>query len=248
MASDAVKDALRGHRAERQLGKIAALEVFRDRVVKRPEGAALELDMRRLAELLNRVVNVASRKRFTIHKLNDQGGRLLVRDRQRLVCFDTLPHIVPMGENTTHGVSNHALDVAQDVDSVAASQLDVRREAEIFANHHAVADADGGGKGFVVSVAKAKHDLTIRAIHALASEGKAAEVALTATGERMFLLNDCQADDFKSLANESHKRGVADGLKRFRSFWSFDAHESFEVHLVFCDDKRHIFVFRVWFG
>jgi hypothetical protein len=141
-----------------------------------------------------------------------------------------------VSKHTTHSVSNYALDVAKDVDGMAASQLDVRREAKIFTNHHAVSDADSSGERFIVSVSQTEDNLTIRAIHAFASESKAAEVALTVTGERMFLLNDCQADDFKSFTNERDKRGVTDRLERVRCLWGFHTHESFEVYFVFCDD------------
>jgi hypothetical protein len=141
-----------------------------------------------------------------------------------------------VSKHTTHSVSNYALDVAKDVDGMAASQLDVGREAKVFTNHHSVSDADCSGERFIVSVSQTEDNLTIRAIHAFASESKAAEVALTTASKRMFFLNDSKTDNLKSFTNERDKRGVTDRLERVRCVWSFHAQKSFEVYFVFCDD------------
>ena len=63
MTREPVKDRLRGHRALWQLGKVATLEMLGHAVVERPERAAFEFLMARVAELLNRLVDGTRRKR-----------------------------------------------------------------------------------------------------------------------------------------------------------------------------------------
>lgn len=241
----AVKDRLHGHRAERQLGKIATLEVFRDRVVESPQGTPLELRMARIAELLNGRVNVAAGECLGIYQVDEQVSGTIPRDFGLLVSVDALAHIVPMRNHATNGIRKNARKIVQDVRCMTTSKLDVRRETEILTDHHAIANADRSGEGLVVRVAKTKHDLPLRIVHGITLEGKAAEVAKTTARKRVFLFLNFQTRAIDCLASEVDEREVRNRHERIRGFWSFNADELIGVDLVFCDDECHL-VFVFW--
>lgn len=242
MARETVEDALRSHRAERQLAKITALEILGDGVVKRPKRAALELVMARVAEFQDAVVNVAGRESLRIHKVDEQIGSLLVGNFDLLVSLNPIAHIIPMADNAAHGISKHAGEIRHDVDSVAASELDIRRKAQIFADQHTIANAHGSGHRLVAAIAEAQHDLAVSAVDLLTLKGEAAEVAETIASERVLLGDDIQTSATDSLASQFDKAGVRNRGERISGIRRADVLKLTEFDFILCNDKAHFIV------
>ena len=239
MPRDAVENALRRHGAEGKLGQIATLEVFGDRVVKRPQRATLELFVPRVAEFLNRAVNVAGRESLGIHKVDQEIRRTVATNFRFLVKLNPLFHVVPVRNNAGNSIRQHAGEIGHDVRGVATSKLHIRREAKIFADQHPIANADRGGEALVVSVAQTKNDLTIHAVDAHALEGEPAEVALPAASKRMFFKTHAQTSPTDSVPREGNKVEVGNRGERIGAVRSRDGRELIGGNLVFCDDEGH---------
>ena len=120
----------------------------------------------------------------------DEASRFILHKFDGLVVFDAVRHISKVRNTAAHSFRKHPRNVAQDVHRVLASKLHVRREAKVFTNQHAVADADASGKAFVVRVAQAKHKFTVRGVDIFPDDGKAAEVTLAHAGKRVFFFLD----------------------------------------------------------
>ena len=190
---DLVEDRLHRHGALGQLGKVTALEMLSDPVVKCPEGTALELVVARVAELLHRLVNVTGGKRLGIYKINNHVGATVRLHLGVLVSVDALAHVCPVGDNARDRVRQDHWKVAQDVRRVTTSKLHIRREAKVFADQHLIADADGSREGLIVCVTKPDHQTAIFSFHIFALDGKASEVTKTTTTKRVFLLLNRQS-------------------------------------------------------
>ncbi len=237
MIGNAVENALRLHRAEWQLAKITAFEVFRDAIVKSPKGAALEFFMAWIAELLHRAVDIAGGECFAVHKIDEEIRRTVAADFCLLVKLNSLAHVIPVRNHSGDSIRQHAGEIRHDIRGVAASQLDIRREAKIFTDQHAIANAHAGGEALVVRVAQAKDNLTIRAIDIGALEGEAAKVTLAATGEGMLFHADFQTRTAHSFTGKLHKREVRDGGEGLSFIGSLHAHELLGIHFIFGDDQ-----------
>jgi len=111
MPSNTVEDTLRGHRAERQLGKVASLEIFSNRIVKRPQAPALEFIMARVAEFLHGIVNFTSRESLRVHKVNQKIGGTVAGDLSLLVAFNPIPHVIPMRQLGKRDIIDQIRDV-----------------------------------------------------------------------------------------------------------------------------------------
>ena len=220
VSRDFVEERLSGHRALRQLGKVATFQMFGHSVVKSPESATLEFLMARIAELLNRLVNRASGEGTHLRKIHHQIGGTFLAEFGTFVSVDTLAHVSPVGNDPTDSRGKNRVQVPKDVDGVATSELHIRREAKVFANHHLVADANRSRKGFVVRVTQTKHQLAIIAIDALPLQGEAAEVAQASTGKRVFFVLDLKSCAAKGITGAISEEGVRDwsvGVRRLRS-------------------------------
>jgi len=239
MSRDAVKNALRGHRAERQLAKVATFEIFRDGIVKGPEGATLEFFVTRIAEFLNGTVNVASGESLGVHKVDEKISGTITGNFRLLVKGDTVFHVIPMRNHAGDSIRQHAGKIRDDVGSMAAGELHIRREAKIFTDQHAIADAHAGGEALVVSIAQTENDFAIRASNVKTLEGKAAEVTLATTGKRMLFKTDFKTSAGDGIAGEIHKLGVWNRSERIGALRSLHADELFRGNLVLCDDEGH---------
>ena len=237
MIGNAVENALRGHRAERQLREVAAFEIFRDAIVKRPKGAALELFMAWIAELLNRTVNVAGGECLAVHKVDEEIRRTVAADFRLLVKLNPFAHIIPVRNYAGDSIRQDTGKVRHDVRGVAASQLDIGREAKIFTDKHAIANAHAGGECFIMRITQAKHNLAIRAIDIGTLEGEAAKVTLATTGKGMFFYADFQTCASNSFAGKLNKREVRDGGEGLGFIGSLHAHELLGIDFVFGDDE-----------
>ena len=110
--------------------------------------------MARIAEFLHGVVDFTRRECFGIHKVDQKISGAVTGDFGLLVAFNPIAHVIPMRDDTPNSIGKDTGKVRHDVRGVTTSQLDIRREAKVFANHHAIANANRSGKGFVVSVPK----------------------------------------------------------------------------------------------
>ena len=98
-----------------------------------------------------------------------------------------------MREQAPDALRQNARDIANDVDSVAASQLYVRRETKILANDHAVPDAHRSRKGLVVRVTQSQDELARIAVDVGASDLESAEVPLTETAQSVLFFRHAVA-------------------------------------------------------
>ena len=220
VSRDFVEERLSGHRALRQLGKVATFQMLGHSVVESPESATLEFLMARIAELLNRLVNRASGERSHLRKIHHQIGGAFLAEFGAFVSVDALAHVGPVGNHATNSRRKNRVQVPKDVDRVTASELHIRREAKVFANHHLVADANGSGERFVMRVTQPKNQLAVIAIDALPFQGEAAEVAQASTRKCVFFLRDLKTRTTKSITGAISEEGVRDwsvGVGRLRS-------------------------------
>ena len=203
-----VEDRLHRHRALRQLGQVAALEVLGDGVVESPERAALELVMARLAELLHGFVDVPCGESLRIDKLDKKVRGAF--NLSVLVSVDPLAHVNPVGGHAGNGRRKNPWKVFPNVDRVTASQLHIRREAKILADHHLIADCNRSRERAVMRVTQTKNNLAIIPLDVITPERETAKVAVATTRKRVFLFHDLQTSAVQSLAGKLHKGVVRD--------------------------------------
>ena len=231
---DLVEDRLHRHGALGQLGKVATLEMLGDPVLKCPEGPALELVVTRVAELLHCLVDIASRKRFRVHKVNHHVGATVTLNLGVLVGLDALAHVCPVGDNARDRVRQDHRKVAQDVRRVPTSKLHIRREAKVFANHHLVADAYGSREGLIVCVTKPDHQTAIFSFHIFALDGKASEVTKTTATKCVFLLLNRQTCAIKCLVRLINEECVRDWSVCISCGRCFNFSKLGDIDFVFC--------------
>ena len=102
VSRDLVEDRLRGHGALGQLGKVATFQMLGNPVVKSPERTALEFFVARVAKLLHRLVNGASRESTHLREVNDQVGSAFLGKLRLLVGGDALAHVEPVRGDATN--------------------------------------------------------------------------------------------------------------------------------------------------
>ena len=132
-----------------------------------------------------------------------------------------------MREKATNALRQNARNVANDVDGVAASQLYVRREAEILANDHAVPDAHRSRKRLVVRVTQSQDELARIAVDVGTSDLESAEVPLTETAQSVLFFGDAVASAIQSGKRFFHKKRMANWGEAVRTFWGADVCEFF---------------------
>lgn len=234
VSRDLVEDRLRGHGALGQLGKVATFQVFGDPVVKSPERAALEFFVTRVAKLLHRLVNGASRKRTHLRKVNNQVGSAFLGKLRLLVGGDSLAHVEPVRGNSTNRRRQNRVQVPKDVHGMTTSELHIRREAKIVANQHLVADANGSRKGLVVCVPKTKHKLTVITLKVISCEREPAKVTLTASGDCVFFFSNHKASLTNCVTGAISEKGVRDWSVCVRRIWCWNFFQLLGRDLVFC--------------
>ena len=238
MTRELVENRLHGHRALRELGEIPTLEMLGDPVVESPKRTALELVMARSLKLLDRLVNVTRWKRLGIYEVNDHISRVCFCDLDALVSVDPLAHVGPVRNNARNCGGQHARQVCHDVLSVTASELHIRREAKILANHHLVADTHGSRKGLVMRVTQTKDKATIICLDVVTLQGEPAKVTKAATRKRVFFLLDLKTSAFKCRVCLIDKRKVWDwsvGIRAIgRSFHTSVIQDQTRIRVSLC--------------
>jgi hypothetical protein len=127
---------------------------------------------------------------------------------------------------------------------VAASKLFFRREAKVFANHHAVADTNGSRKRLVVGIANTANDLATITRKGSVRQGESAEVAQTVLGDNVVLFHDLETSIVQSFASVFHQNVVRERLEGL-SFWRSDnVQELFSGNVVFSDNDHMFFLVR----
>ena len=101
MVGELVKNGLHPHSTVCKLSEIATLEILSDGVVEGPERTAFEFLVARVAELLDGLVDVASRESLGIDQVNNHSGG--ITDLGLLVSVNALTHILPVGSDTGNG-------------------------------------------------------------------------------------------------------------------------------------------------
>ena len=161
-----------------------------------------------------------------------------------LISGDAGFHVIPCLDKAGDGANDHAAKVAHDVFGMATGQLFLRREAEIFANHHTVSNADRSRERLVVRIANTANNLATITRKRSVTKGESAEVAQAFFGDNMVFLDDFKAsvnESFASILDEQVVRERLEGVSLRRSG---DVQEFSSSNVVFSDND-HMFFFRL---
>jgi hypothetical protein len=225
-----IEQPVKGFGAFRQLGEVAVLQRFGERVEQAPDVALLEGVVPRFAPFVKHGRDQSIGANADISGPDDEVMGFDVGDGRLFVGGDAFVLIVPFGKQKADGTADQLRQVADNETGVFASEFDLTTEGEIVANEHTGPGDDARGECFVVAVSQTEHPAIVIA-GGLGVDFHEAKVALAFMGQRMGLVADPQVGGGQGSLHGCDQLMVRNGAPALSGPGCVNGADFVEVHM-----------------